>query len=370
MNILVTGANGFIAKNLIQRLKENNFKDITEFNKGNSLNDLKKSIASCDAIFHLAGVNRPSNENDFKSINEDLTQLICNFVIENKKNIPIFFSSSTQFDNGSLYGNSKLNAENIIQSSMGSQLKTAYIYRLPGVFGKWAKPNYNSVVSTFCNNIANDIPIKIDDRSMLIDLVFIDDLVELFLFNLNNIKEGIFFPKIKKINRISVGELSDQIHKFKESKENLILEKVGSGLTRALYSTYITYLPKSKFIYRLKSHDDKRGSFVEMAKTLNSGQFSYFTAHPGVTRGLHYHHTKTEKFLVIQGNSRFRFKNIITNEYHEIYANGEEPSIVETIPGWSHDIKNIGDSILIVMLWANEIFDLKNPDTFQSEINQ
>ena len=253
---------------------------------------------------------------------------------------------------------------------MGSQLKTAYIYRLPGVFGKWAKPNYNSVVSTFCNNIANDIPIKIDDRSMLIDLVFIDDLVELFLFNLNNIKEGIFFPKIKKINRISVGELSDQIHKFKESKENLILEKVGSGLTRALYSTYITYLPKSKFIYRLKSHDDKRGSFVEMAKTLNSGQFSYFTAHPGVTRGLHYHHTKTEKFLVIQGNSRFRFKNIITNEYHEIYANGEEPSIVETIPGWSHDIKNIGDSILIVMLWANEIFDLKNPDTFQSEINQ
>ena len=370
MNILVTGADGFIAKNLIQRLKENNFTNITEFNRNNSFDDLKKSIASCDALFHLAGANRPTNDNDFKSTNEDLTQLICNFAIENNKNIPIFFSSSTQFNNGSLYGNSKQNAENIIQSSIGDVLRSAYIYRLPGVFGKWAKPNYNSVVATFCSNIANDIPVEIDDQSKLIDLVFIDDLIELFLYDLKNIKEGVFFPVTPKISKISLGDLADQINKFKESRDSLILEKVGNGLIRALYSTYVTYLPKSKFTYKVQSHDDSRGSFVEMAKTHNSGQFSYFTAHPGITRGSHYHHTKTEKFLVIQGNARFRFKNIISNEYYEIYVNGKEPSVVETIPGWSHDIKNTGVNVLIVMLWANEIFDHDNPDTFQVEINK
>lgn len=370
MNILVTGTNGFIAKNLIQRLKENNFTNITEFNRNNSLDNLKKLIASCDVIFHLAGVNRPANDNDFKCTNEDLTQIICNLAIENKKNIPIFFSSSTQFDNGSLYGNSKLNAENIIQSSIGDFIKTAYIYRLPGVFGKWAKPNYNSVVATFCSNIANDIPIKIDDHSKLIDLVFIDDLIELFLHDLKNIKEGVFFPEITNVSQISLGDLANQINKFKESRDSLILEKVGNGLTRALYSTYITYLPISKFTYKVPSHDDSRGSFVEMAKTHNSGQFSYFTAHPGITRGSHYHHTKTEKFLVIQGNARFRFQNIITNEYYEIYVNAKEATIVETIPGWSHDIKNTGVNVLIVMLWANEIFDHDNPDTFQVEINK
>jgi len=370
MNILVTGANGFIAKNLIVNLQEHKDFNILKFFKGDSAEYLESCIRQCDVIFHLAGVNRPNSTEEFKIINQDLTELICNLIIKTNKDIPIFFSSSTQFDNGSPYGESKRKAEIILQNLISKKFKSLYIYRLPGIFGKWSKPDYNSVVSTFCHNIANDKPISISDENKFIELAYIDDLVESFMENLKNIRNGVFYPKIQPTYEITLGDLANQIQKFKNCRENLMLEKVGTGLTRALYSTYMSYLPKSKYSYPLKSHDDERGSFVEMLKTQDSGQFSYFTAHPGVTRGCHYHHSKTEKFLIIKGKARFRFKHIISNEYFEIFIDESKPVIVETIPGWSHDIKNIGNDLLIVMLWANEVFNPIKPDTFQSEIKK
>lgn len=339
-----------------------------EFNRDNSLDDLASLVASADAIVHLAGVNRPLDPKEFKNGNIDLTKMLCQFIAKTGRNIPLIVASSIQAGLDNPYGQSKLQTEIVAEElSMGTDNLVA-IYRLPNVFGKWCRPNYNSVVATFCHNIMHDLPIQINDPSAILKLVYVDDVVNDFLDFLLNLPSRFVRREVFPIYEITLGALATQLGVFKTSRESLITDAVGVGLGRALYSTYLSYLSPTKFAYKIPKHEDERGLFVEMLKTKDSGQFSFFTAHPGVRRGGHYHHTKTEKFLVIKGRAKFGFRQVVTNESYEIFTSGESPEIVETVPGWTHDITNIGDDELIVMLWANEIFDRNNPDTIASKV--
>ena len=243
-----------------------------------------------------------------------------------------------------------------------------HVYRLPGVFGKWCKPHYNSVVATFCHNISHDLPIQVNDPSFELSLVYIDDVVEEFVKIIQGVRGDKKELSVQPEYKIKLGDLAGQIKIFRESRESLITERVGSGLVSKLYSTYLSYLPPEQFAYSIPSYGDERGMFAEMLKTKDSGQFSFFTAKPGVTRGGHYHHSKTEKFLVIQGEARFGFRHVALDKTHEIVTTSKELKIVETVPGWSHDITNIGTEDMIVMLWANEIFDPDNPDTITHKV--
>jgi UDP-2-acetamido-2,6-beta-L-arabino-hexul-4-ose reductase len=242
------------------------------------------------------------------------------------------------------------------------------IFRLPGVFGKWCKPNYNSVVATFCHNIARDLPIQINDSTASLRLVYVDDVVAALLSVLGAPPPGCVQVSVEPEYTTTLGELAHQIYDFGNCRSTLMTERVGVGFVRALYATYVSYLPNEKFSYVVTQHGDSRGVFVEMLKTSDSGQFSYFTARPGITRGGHYHHTKTEKFLVIKGEALFRFRHLLTNELFELRTSGEIPQVVDTIPGWVHDITNIGSEEMVVMLWANENFDRINPDTVTAKI--
>ena len=369
MKILVTGSEGFIAKNLIKKLEEQEIHEVLKYNKSSSIDQLKSLLNEAEFIFHLAGVNRPKDKDDFIIGNVEFTKLIIDHLVSTDNIIPIVFTSSIQANLDNPYGKSKLNAENLIIDYSKSNNTPAYIYRLPNVFGKWCKPNYNSAVATFCYNISRDIPVKINDRDANLSLVYIDDVCSSFLniINSDNIPEHIFI-NIDEVYQTTVGEVVDLIKKFKESRQTLITEKVGLQFERALYSTYLSYLDKEMFSYKIPTHSDERGNFVEMLKTRDSGQFSFFTAHPGITRGGHYHHTKNEKFLILQGSAKFRFKNILSQDTYCMDVDSESYEIVETIPGWAHDITNTGSDDLIVMFWANEIFDESKPDTFSSEV--
>lgn len=362
MKLLITGANGFIAKNLICYLRERAYK-IIEITRSSTKEELAQGIRESDFIFHLAGVNRPVDNKEFYEGNHGLTEEICQILKSFKRKTPIVFSSSTQAELDNDYGKSKRLAEDALKDLQESQGNPVFIYRLPNVFGKWCKPNYNSVVATFCYNKSQGSPIQINDPNRILNLVYVDDVVEEF----NRVLET---GKASQRNDIStkysitIGELAETISAFRNSRENLITEPVGTGLTRALYSTYISYLKPEQFSYKIPKYGDERGVFSEMLKTKDSGQFSFFTAHPGVTRGGHYHHTKTEKFLVVKGKARFNFRHIVTNETYTLETSSEIPEIVETIPGWAHDITNIGTDDMIVLLWANEIFDRNKPDTY------
>lgn len=225
-------------------------------------------------------------------------------------------------------------------------------------------PNYNSAVATFCHNIAHDLPIQIHDESAALNLVYVDDVVRKFLAIMDGEVVSSGLVDVEPVYSTTVGELAEQVRRFRASRSTLVTENVGVGLVRALYSTYLSYLPPAAFTYEVPKYGDPRGVFVEMLKTPEAGQFSFFTAHPGITRGGHYHHSKTEKFLVIKGKANFRFRQVVTGEFYELQTSGESPTIVETVPGWTHDITNIGDDEMIVMLWANEIFDREHPDTY------
>jgi UDP-2-acetamido-2,6-beta-L-arabino-hexul-4-ose reductase len=266
------------------------------------------------------------------------------------------------------YGRSKLAAEQAVAELAQGNGNPVAIYRLTGVFGKWCKPNYNSVVATFCHSKAHDLPVQINDATARIRLVYVDDVVTAFLSALAAPCSGLVRPVLAPEYSITLGELSEQIDAFKKCRTTLVSERVGTGLTRALYATYVSYLPKDKFAYEVPAYGDARGVFVEMLKTPDAGQFSFFTAHPGITRGGHYHHTKTEKFLVIKGKARFGFRHMLTDEVHHLYTEGAKPQVVDTVPGWTHDITNVGDDEMVVMLWANEVFDRKVPDTINALI--
>ncbi|MFW7343398.1 NAD-dependent epimerase/dehydratase family protein [Pollutimonas sp. H1-120] len=364
MKVLVTGAGGFVARNLIAALGERGGVEVLPFTRGDGEAVLRQHVAQADFVFHLAGVNRPESIEEFKAGNTDLTRLLCDTLSAEGRLIPVVYSSSTQALTDNPYGASKRAAEELLQQFSAKHGVPVYLFRLPNVFGKWARPNYNSAVATFCHNIARGLPIQIHDPAAMMQLVYIDDVVAHFIQAMNDQAAGSPFIEVDPVYRISVGGLAEQLQAFRNSRANLIMDAVGTGLIRALYATYVSYLPPESFAYEVPKHEDRRGVFVEMLKTRDSGQFSFLTAHPGVTRGGHYHHSKTEKFLVIKGQARFRFRHIIDGSYHELTTSGDSPVIVETVPGWTHDITNIGSDEMVVMLWANEIFDHARPDTF------
>ncbi|MDM0004453.1 capsular polysaccharide biosynthesis protein CapF [Variovorax sp. J22G73] len=371
MKVLITGANGFVGKNLQLHLAERKEVQVVCFTREHSAEQLPTLLQGVDLVFHLAGVNRPQDPQEFTTGNAELTQRLCESVsaaaASSGKKVPIVYTSSTQAGRDNPYGHSKRGAEEALQAIARSHGIPVHVFRLPNVFGKWCKPNYNSAVATFCHNIARDLPIQVNDPAALVTLVYVDDVIERFLQLMGGADAAVDtggFAVVAPQYTITVGELARQIQSFKDSRNTLMTDRVGTGLVRALYSTYVSYLPPESFAYPVQQHGDARGVFVEMLKTPDAGQFSFFTAHPGITRGGHYHHSKTEKFLVIKGQARFKFRHMQTGETHELVTAGDKSEIVETVPGWTHDITNIGTEEMVVMLWANEVFDRARPDTF------
>jgi UDP-2-acetamido-2,6-beta-L-arabino-hexul-4-ose reductase len=371
-HILVTGANGFIGKNLVVRLNELANISVSTFVRGDNMAYLPQLIAQADAVVHLAGENRPADESLFSQVNAGLTSGLCDAIrqewVSTGRHVSLVLASSIQVERDNPYGRSKLAAEEALKALTQVTGNPCVVFRLPGVFGKWCKPNYNSVVATFCHNLARDLPIQINDPNTFVRLVYVDDVVNALLKVLEAPRPGYSQAAVESEYTTTLGELAVQIRAFANCRATLMSERVGAGLVRALYATYVSYLPEEKFSYEVQQHTDPRGVFVEMLKTPDSGQFSYFTAHPGITRGGHYHHTKTEKFLVIKGEALFRFRHLLTEELVEFRTSGTKPQVVDTIPGWTHDITNIGDDEMIVMLWANENFDRQKPDTFASKV--
>jgi UDP-2-acetamido-2,6-beta-L-arabino-hexul-4-ose reductase len=368
MRILITGADGFIGTNLRVHLREAGHQDVICITRDSSSEALNTGLAVADFVFHLAGVNRPKTEDEFIQGNQKFTEQLCEALLASGRPTPVVFSSSAQAAQDNPYGQSKLAAEAALLRYAQATGAPLFIFRLTNVFGKWARPNYNSAVATFCHNIARGLPISINDPAAKLRLIHIDDLVETFLrcLSLSGSRTG--YVEADPVYETTVGEVANIIRGFSDSRSTLLTPPVGVGLGRALYATYVSYLPVALFSYKVPQYRDSRGSFAEVLKTPDCGQFSYFTAGPGITRGEHYHHSKTEKFVVIQGAARFCFRQIETGEFHDIVVRGGEGTIVETVPGWAHDITNIGSNELIVMLWANEIFDRARPDTIAMKV--
>ncbi len=375
MRVLITGSNGFIAKNLRLHLAERKDVVVTCFSRNDSLEELSQLVCEADVIFHLAGINRPKTDAEFITGNVDLTAILCKAIADKVTRFggcpTVIYSSSIQAELSNPYGSSKRAAEEMLRELVASHGVRLHLCRLPNVFGKWCRPNYNSAVATFCYNLSRSLPIQINDPAAIVTLVYVDDVVSRFIQLMDGaeavLEEG-GFEVIAPVYKTTVGEIAREIHAFSNSRSTLMIERVGTGFTRALYATYVSYLPTHSFVYPVPQHGDTRGVFVEMLKTPDAGQFSFFTAHPGITRGGHYHHSKTEKFLVIKGQARFKFRHMDTGETHELATTGDKAEIVETVPGWTHDITNVGNDELIVMLWANEVFDRARPDTYASPV--
>jgi len=368
MRVLITGVDGFIGKNLRVRLQERTDCSVIPLGRTDFQAGLRRAMVDADVIVHLAGENRPEDESGFMIGNVGTTEQLIDEVKRQSREIPILYASSRQAELDNPYGRSKRDAELLLQQFSIQTEAPVVIYRLPGVFGKWCRPRYNSVVATFCHEVARGAEPAVFGGERELSLVYVDDVIDEIISTTTTFPRGCVFRDVHPEYQITVAELLTRIKSFRSCRQDLQVERVGDGLTRALYATFVSYLPKENFSYSLPAYSDPRGTFVEMLKTQDSGQLSFFTAHPGVTRGGHYHHSKTEKFLVIRGRARFRFRHILTNETHEFDTSGDKPEVVDTIPGWAHDITNIGQDELIVMLWANENFDRSRPDTVAARV--
>jgi UDP-2-acetamido-2,6-beta-L-arabino-hexul-4-ose reductase len=297
-----------------------------------------------------------------------VTDQLCRALAIAAPTAPVVYASSTQVELANPYGRSKRAAEDRLLAHARETGAAVHVFRLPNVFGKWAKPQYNSAVATFCHRVARGEEIVVHDAAAVLRLAHVDDVVAAFIALLERPDAPGGFHDVGPIHETTVGELAATIRGFAASRKSLMTARVGTGLVRTLYATYVSYLPPEAFAYEVPQYADPRGVFTEMLKTPDCGQFSCFTALPGVTRGGHYHHTKTEKFLVIAGTARFGFRHIETGETHELVVRGGDGRIVETIPGWTHDITNIADDVLVAMLWANEVFDRQRPDTITMKV--
>ncbi|HIP12313.1 MAG TPA: SDR family oxidoreductase [Arcobacter sp.] len=365
MHVLVTGSQGFIGLNLVERLSRFEGITVSTFSREDNEDTLEKEVHETDFIFHLAGINRPEDTQEFYTGNRDLTKKIVDIAEQTGKKIPILITSSTQaaFDND--YGKSKKESEALLEAYAKKNDTVAYIYRLPNVFGKWSKPNYNTVIATWCHNITRDIFLQVNDDSVELTLVYIDDVVEHFVRHLDeNGQIGTVRPEVAPVYKKTLAEIKELLEAFKESRVSLTVPRVGRGFERALYATYLSFLPTDKFSYELQGYADDRGTFYEFVKTLDSGQFSISTTVPGITRGNHYHNTKNEKFLVIKGKASIKHRQIHGDKVIEYIVSDKKMEVVEMIPGYTHDITNTGDVEMVLLLWANEAFDRDNPDTY------
>ena len=369
MKILVTGSKGFIGKNLITELKNRGYKNIFEFHRDTDKSLLEKYTKECEFVFHLAGVNRPKNEKEFMEGNFGFTSELLEFLKKYNNKSPILFTSSIQAERDNPYGRSKKAGEELVFNYSEETGVKVFVYRLPNVFGKWCRPNYNSAIATFCHNIARDLPITVNDPNVIMNLVYIDDVVEEFIKALEGKENRVGkFCEIPIVHKITLGEIVDLIYSFKRSREKLSIPNMSDEFTKKLYSTYLSYLPEDKFSYELKMNVDVRGSFTEFIRTLDRGQISVNISKPGITKGNHWHHTKNEKFLVVKGKGVIRFRKIDSDEIIEYYVSGDKLEVVDIPPGYTHNIENLGDTDMVTIMWANEPFDPENPDTYYLEV--
>jgi UDP-2-acetamido-2,6-beta-L-arabino-hexul-4-ose reductase len=369
VRILVTGASGFIGKNLIAELKNQGYSDIMECNRTTEKSKLDEYTQRCEFVFHLAGVNRPKEDQEFMEGNYESTSLLLESLNKNDNKSPVLITSSIQAQLDNHYGISKKAAEDLLLAHRNETGSKALIYRLHNVFGKWCRPNYNSVVATFCHNIAHDLQFTVNDSSVVMNLVYIDDVVAELINALNDKEYAIGdYCEVPIIHTISLGEIVKLINSFKNSREVRSIPNLSDGFTKKLYSTYLSYLPEDKFSYDLIMNVDRRGSFTEFIKTPDRGQVSVNISKPGIIKGNHWHHTKNEKFLVVSGKGVIRFRKINSDEIIEYYVSGEKMEAVDIPTGYTHNIENLGDMDMVTVMWANEPFDPEKPDTYFLEV--
>lgn len=369
MNILVTGAKGFVGKNLIAELKNKGYNTIFELTRESDPSLLETYTKECDFVFHLAGVNRPKDEDEFMEGNLELTRKLLELLKKNGNKAPILLTSSFQAEKDNPYGRSKKAGEDLLFNYYYDTDTKFYIYRLPNLFGKWSKPNYNTVVATFCHNIARDLDIQINNSDAELKLCYIDDVLDEFMRALEgNPTMQNDFCVVPVVYNIKLGELAELIRSFKESRNNLNIHNMEDPLTKKLYSTYLSFLPEDQFSYDLKMNCDHRGSFTEFLRTPERGQVSVNVSKPGITKGNHWHHTKNEKFLVVSGEGLIRFRKIGSEEIIEYRVSGEKLQVVDIPTGYTHSIVNVGESDLVTVMWANECFNPEKPDTYFVEV--
>lgn len=369
MKILVTGAKGFIGKNLITELKNREYKDIFEYDKDTDPALLDEYCKEADFVFHLAGVNRPKEQSEFMEGNFGFTSALLDNLKKYKNVCPIMMSSSIQAGLDNPYGKSKKAGEDLIFSYSAETEAKVLVYRFSNVFGKWCRPNYNSAVATFCNNIARDLPIKVNDPSVMMNLVYIDDVVEELINALEgNENRNDLFCEVPVVHSTSLGEVVDLIFSFKNSRKERAVPNMSDVFAKKLYSTYLSYLPEEKFSYDLRMNDDHRGSFTEFIRTPDRGQVSVNVSKPGITKGNHWHHTKNEKFLVVSGKGVIRFRKIDSDQVLEYFVSGDKMEVVDIPTGYTHNIENLGDTNMVTIMWANEPFDPDKPDTYYMEV--
>ena len=364
MKILITGSSGFLGKNLISRIKAEDIGGILPFDMPDTADKLEEQIRKADFIFHLAGVNRPDERSEFYDGNSGLTEAIIGFMEANDIKVPIVFSSTTQVGNGSDYAISKEMAEKTLLDYHARTGVEVFIYRFPGIFGKWSRPNYNTVVATFCNNIARGLPVEIRDPDYELRLCYIDDVVDLLLGTLCQRKE----QKIEPTYSVTLGGLASMLESFASDEKKLEIGDLSDAFIKKLYATYLSFLPYDKVSYPLTMHKDDRGSFTEFLHLPKHGQVSVNVSKPGITKGDHWHDTKHEKFLVVSGRGVIRLRRLHTTEILEYHVCGDKPEVVDILPGYTHNIENLGDTDLVTAMWASEIFDKTKPDTFYEKV--
>ncbi|NLL06781.1 MAG: capsular polysaccharide biosynthesis protein CapF [Clostridiaceae bacterium] len=369
MKILITGAKGFIGKNLVVELRNRNYNDIFEFDRDNDLDLLDTYCKEADFVFHLAGVNRPKDQSEYMEGNFEFTSALIDTLKKHNNICPVVISSSIQAEIDNPYGKSKKSAEDFLFDYSKETGVKALVYRFPNVFGKWCRPNYNSAIATFCYNIAHNIPIQVNDPSVVMKLVYIDDVVNELIYALENNENKVgLFCEVPTVYTITLGEIVDLIYSFKNSRKDFSVPNMSDVFVKKLYSTYLSYLPEDKFSYELKMNVDQRGSFTEFIKTPDRGQVSINISKPGITKGNHWHHTKNEKFLVVSGKGVIRFRRIDSDELLEYFVSGDKMEVVDIPTGYTHSIENLGDTDMVTIMWANEPFDPEKPDTYFLEV--
>ncbi len=365
--LLITGSNGFVGKNLISILRQDENNQIMAYDVDSSEDDLKKYCKECEFVIHLAGVNRPSDAKEFYVGNSDLTSKICQLLQKYNNKSPIILSSSIQAAEDNDYGKSKKLAEDtVLQHGLKNKSKS-YIFRFKNLYGKWSRPNYNSVVATWCYNISHGLDVMVDDPNKELEICYIDDVVQAIIRMLDGNKRSGFYD-VDQTDRVSLGDLKKIISSFKSSRSDNVCPDQQSGLAKNLYATYLSYLDETDFSYPLKQNIDERGSFTEFLRTPGCGQVSVNVSKPGIVKGQHWHSTKNEKFLVVHGKGVIRFRNIFSDEVIKYPVSSDKMEVVDIPTGYAHNIENIGDDDMVTVMWSNELYDPDKPDTYKEEV--
>lgn len=371
MKVLITGSNGFVGKNLLMTLESYKDLEILTYTRDNTYEELRDYCSVCDFVIHLAGVNRTTDSSDFYNVNADLTDTIIKNLEESNNIVPVMISSSIQAELDNDYGKSKKLGEDKVREYGIKNNVPVYIYRLPNLFGKWSKPFYNSVVATWCHQISRDEDITLSNREHLITFLYIDDYIKDIIKKLYEVERGFQTNyNVEPTYTKSLGEVSDLLFSFKESRTSRYISDMSDEFTKKLYSTYLSYLDKDNFKYDLITHSDDRGSFTELVKSDYAGQVSINVSKAYESKGEHYHHTKNEKFIVVKGKASIKFRNVLDDEVIEYIVSDEHLEVVDIPTGYTHNITNLTSEDLITVMWVNEPYDPNNPDTFSKLVEE